>query len=235
MIGIIGGNGVAATNRLCYLVEKQVTFTGAKFDNDHPEMVIHQATHVPSRSLFLEGRGPSFVPEYIAIGKKLRNFGAGSICIVCNTAHYALGEISDAVGLPFMDIVRSTLIAAKEKGAKRLGLLASTGCLLGNVYGSRRDSVFDSHYGPKIISPDKVMQENVSAGIRAVKYGDSLFAAQVFSTACQQLVLEFEVDLIILGCTDISSVFSPSTFLGVGVIDSLEVAAREVFNAKEYW
>ena len=49
MIGVIGGNGVAATNRLCALVEEKMTNSGAYRDAHHPEMIIWQATQVPSR------------------------------------------------------------------------------------------------------------------------------------------------------------------------------------------
>ena len=40
MIGVIGGNGVAATNRLCQLVEMEMTENGAFRDAHHPEMII---------------------------------------------------------------------------------------------------------------------------------------------------------------------------------------------------
>ena len=54
MIGIIGGAGVAATNKLLELIENKLTKEGAFRDCHHPEMIIWQATQAPSRSLFLE-------------------------------------------------------------------------------------------------------------------------------------------------------------------------------------
>lgn len=56
MIGIIGGNGVAATNRLAELLEEKFVKDGAYRDAHHPEMIIWQATQAPSRSMYLEGR-----------------------------------------------------------------------------------------------------------------------------------------------------------------------------------
>jgi aspartate racemase len=72
MIGVIGGNGVAATNRLCQLIEEKLTELGAYRDAHHPEMIIWQATQAPSRSMYLEGRGPSWIEDYIEIGKKIK-------------------------------------------------------------------------------------------------------------------------------------------------------------------
>ena len=70
MIGIIGGNGVAATNRLCQLIEERCTRKGAFRDGHHPEMLIWQATKVPSRSMYLEGKGPNWIEDYVEIGRK---------------------------------------------------------------------------------------------------------------------------------------------------------------------
>lgn len=50
MIGIIGGNGVAATNKLLQLIEEKITKNGVFRDCHHPEMIAWQATRAPSRS-----------------------------------------------------------------------------------------------------------------------------------------------------------------------------------------
>lgn len=47
MIGIIGGNGVAATNKLLQLIEEKITKNGAFRDCHHPEMIAWQATQAP--------------------------------------------------------------------------------------------------------------------------------------------------------------------------------------------
>ena len=92
-IGVIGGNGVAATNRLCDMIERKVTAAGASRDAHHPEMIVWQATSVPSRSMFLEGRGPDWRPDYIRIAKSLKALGCDIGCMCCNTAYYAVDEI----------------------------------------------------------------------------------------------------------------------------------------------
>jgi aspartate racemase len=83
IIGVIGGAGVAATNKLLELIEIKVTKGGAFRDCHHPEMIIYQATQVPSRSMFLEGRGESFVSGYVDVAKKLKNAGATKCCMCC--------------------------------------------------------------------------------------------------------------------------------------------------------
>jgi len=100
MIGVIGGNGVAATNRLCQLVEMKITENGAFRDAHHPEMIIWQATQVPSRSMYLEGKGESFIPGYVEVGRKLKACGCTELCMCCNTAHYAIKELDLADMFP---------------------------------------------------------------------------------------------------------------------------------------
>lgn len=88
MIGIIGGNGVAATNKLNCLIEERLTREGAFRDAHHPEIITWQATQAPSRSMYLEGRGPSWIEDYVEIGEKLKSCGCTELCMCCNTAHY---------------------------------------------------------------------------------------------------------------------------------------------------
>lgn len=98
IVGIIGGAGVAATNKLLEIIEIRLTKNGAFRDAHHPEMIVYQATQAPSRSMFLEGRGESFIDDYIRVGKKLKNAGAKKIAMCCNTAHFAIDEISSGIG-----------------------------------------------------------------------------------------------------------------------------------------
>ena len=104
MIGVIGANGVAATNRLCELIEERVVKAGGYRDCHHPEMIIWQATQVPSRSMYLEGKGESFIPEYIRIGRRLKECGCNEICMCCNTAHYYIEELQKEIGLPVINL-----------------------------------------------------------------------------------------------------------------------------------
>lgn len=105
MLGIIGGNGVAATNRLLELIEEKCTRNGAFRDAHHPEMIVWQATQAPSRSMYLEGKGESFISDYVNIGKKLKKMGCMELCMCCNTAHYAIDELSQKIDLPFINII----------------------------------------------------------------------------------------------------------------------------------
>lgn len=225
-IGIIGGAGVAATNKLLELIEIELTKNGAYRDCHHPEMLIYQATQVPSRSLYLEGRGESFIPGYIDIAQKLKNGGATKLCMCCNTAHYAIDTISEQADIPFINIIEEIAIKIKELGIKKIGLIASDGCIKGQVY-----EKYISRICPdtKIIYPDKEMQNFVTKGICNIKNShrfDDINSKErpnyIFKQVCNYLY-EQGAQKIIIGCTDIRV-----DYFDENTIDSLETLKNKI-------
>lgn len=165
-IGIIGGAGVAATNKLNELIEVELTKKGAFRDCHHPEMIIWQATQAPSRSMYLEGKGESFIGDYIQIAKQLKNCGCEKIYMCCNTAHYAIDEISQNAGIKITNLIELVALEVKSKNIKTVGLMASDGCLKGKVYENYFHKICPD---VKIIYPNKENQKKVTQGICNIK------------------------------------------------------------------
>lgn len=232
MIGVIGGNGVAATNRLSSIIEEKITRAGAFRDAHHPEMIVWQATQVPSRSMFLEGRGESFIPGYVDIGKKLKDCGCTELCMCCNTAHYAINELESQIGLPFINLLLEVANVCNRIGAKRIGMMCSDG--LGRV--KLYDKFFaDVSSEMKLIYPSEDIQKLVTLGICNAKntrrYDDTSDdnPKALFSKVCDCFI-EQDVDCIVGGCTDISAVFCPGSWSGVYYVDSLTVLADSIIK-----
>lgn len=235
MIGVIGGNGVAATNRLLTLIEEKCTRLGAFRDAHHPEMIVWQATQAPSRSMYLEGRGPSFIEDYVRIGLALKACGCNELCMCCNTAHYAIGELESRIQLPFINIIEEVAKSIQGK-YDTVGILCSDGC--------RRTRLYDYYFSkiaPEICLayPDEPFQIMVTKGIcnskNMVRFDkDSFeFPEKLFSSVCENVVKKFEHDsraCIIGGCTDINNVFNPKSIHGIAYIDSLDVLADAIVN-----
>lgn len=233
MIGVIGGNGVAATNRLCQLVETQIVNDGGYRDFHHPEMIIWQATQVPSRSMFLEGRGESFIPGYVDIGRKLKNCGCTKLCMCCNTAHYAIDELQDAIGLPFINLIEEVAKTANSYNSKKIGLMCTAGLNKMKLY----DSYFEKiNPEMQIIYPDILNQEIVTLGICNAKNDirnnpkNDEYPEKLFAKVCDWFAKQ-SVDCIVGGCTDISAVFSPQDWHKIPYIDSLKVLANRITSS----
>ncbi len=233
ILGIIGGAGVAATNKFNELIEIKLTKKGCFRDLHHPVIISYQATKVPSRSMFLESKGDSFIPEYISIGKKLKNAGATVLCMTCNTAHYAINEIQKQVDLPFIDIIEEVVKVAKKEGKLKIGIIASDGAIKGKVYDKYFKNIFPK---AKIIYPDNENQKQTTKGIVNIKNKNRFKNKNnierpsfIFKNVCRHLKHR-GAEIIISGCTDIRVDFSPKDFIDIKIIDSLEVLSDTVLN-----
>ena len=228
VIGVIGGAGVAATNKLLELIEVQKTLEGAFRDSHHPEMIIYQATQAPSRSMFLEGRGPSFIDDYVNVGNKLKDAGAEVLCMCCNTAHYALNVLQSAINVPFIHVIEEVAKACKLTKMSKFGLVASDGCRKGLVYEKNFEKVFPD---AQFIYPDEAFQKMVTQGICNSKNThrfDALESSErpqhIFEEVYQHL-MDKGSEIVIMGCTDIRVDYKADH---ANVVDSLEVLANKI-------
>jgi len=233
MIGIIGAAGVAATNKLCELIEIKMTQSGAFRDAHHPEMLIWQATQVPSRSMYYEGRGESFIPGYIDIGLKMKSCGVNKIAMCCNTAHMAIDEISAAVGLPFINVMQHVGERIRKKLVHRVGVICSDSLAQSGFY---NQFIVGNNSQIEVIYPDKEYQRLVTLGICNAKNNKRFLGIDneehpyyLFSTVLNHLK-EKGADCILAGCTDIRNVFTPTENLlgGAEYVDCLEVMADTI-------
>lgn len=229
-VGIIGGNGVAATNRLCDMVERKITAAGAFRDAHHPEMIVWQATSVPSRSMFLEGRGPDWRPDYIRIAKSLKSLGCDVGCMCCNTAHYAIGEIENASQLPFVNLLEEVALRCRESGKAKFELFCSDGARKFDIYGNAFKKVFPE---AKVVYPSMERQRLVTSVICSVKTKSRFLPPEDAASPRNLLgrLLEQASYPIILGCTDLRVAFESSEQPPKSIaVDSLEVLADVIVD-----
>ena len=222
-IGIIGGNGVAATNRLCDMVERKVTTAGAFRDAHHPEMIVWQATSVPSRSMFLEGRGADWRPDYIRIARSLKNLGCDIGCMCCNTAHYAVDEIAEKSGLRFINLLEEVAGTIKNAGLGKVMMFCSEGARKFDIYGLAFKRVCPN---VELVYPSESDQAMVTKVICGVKTRERFAFAP--AKLLRALVEKSDVP-VVLGCTDLRVAFSQEDMLPENVVvDSLECLANSI-------
>ena len=229
-IGVIGGNGVAATNRLCDMVERKVTSHGAFRDAHHPEMIVWQATNVPSRSTFLEGRGADWRPDYIRIAKTFKGIGCNLCCMCCNTAHYAVEDVERESGLEFINILEEVALRAKEIGHGRYEVFCSDGARKFDLYGAAFAKTYPDC---ELVYPSEERQRLVTEVICGVKTktrieGDS-------NLLKLNSLIETAAAPVILGCTDLRVAYSNDVqpIGGKLAIDSLECLADAIVRRFE--
>lgn len=227
-IGVIGGNGVAATNRLCEMIERKKTAAGAFRDAHHPEMIVWQATSVPSRSMFLEGRGPDWRPDYIRIAKQFKDLGCDVGCMCCNTAHYAIDDVVRGSGLPFINLLEEVAKRVSMLKLPKVELWVSDGAKKFDIYGP----VF-KHFLPncEVVYPNDERQKEVTKIICAVKTSARFLPEgdPAHPHAMIRALIKSSAAPVVFGCTDLRIAYEVGDSLEPEIVcDSLETLASAI-------
>jgi len=217
-VGILGGMGPEAT---ADLFTKIIKSTPAGSDQEHLRILVDCFPQVPDRTTAIQGGCESPVPILQAAARRLESWGAELIAIPCNTAHYYHGEISGAVNVPVLHIMRETAAAIRRghRGATRAGVLASTGTLATGLY-SR--ALGDE--GLVEVVPPEDIQEQVMRAIYGVKAGGRQQARALLLDAAAALV-GLGAEVVIAGCTEVPIALGPDD-LEVPLVDATMALAR---------
>lgn len=170
VIGIIGGMGSFATcDFFCRLVE---AFPAQK-EWDRPRILIDNKCTMPSRvrAIIYKEERAKLVYQLTEALIGLKDGGATKIVIACNTSHIFLDEITDLYEsikgnrqTDIINIVELTARKLKEKGIKRVSLMATEGTIDSGIYDS-----YLQEQGIELIRPSKDMYKEFRFLIERVK------------------------------------------------------------------
>lgn len=219
-IGVIGGMGPEATIEFMRRVMAAVP---AQDDCDHIPMLVDNNTQIPSRIAHLiEGGGEDPTPVLCAMAKGLEAGGAKALAIPCNTAHAYADAISDAVGIPLLDMVKLSAQKAAEMTEGPIGILASPA--------SRITGIFDRALEAAGRRAVYVEDENTMLRvIRDVKrQGPTSGAERLLQGASRQL-LGAGARLQLIACSELSLLANP-VVEDAAQIDTVDVLTEAVVN-----
>ena len=223
IIGILGGMGPEATIDLFSKIVKE---TRAKKDQDHLRILIDNNPKIPDRTLALQGKGPSSLPQLARSARALEKAGADFIVIPCVTAHNYHEALQKRLRIPVLHIVEETLktINTRLKGVHRIGLIATTGTI--------ETGLFQKFFYPAdlelLIPTPRIQREWVmkaiygKEGIKSI--GPSEPSRHLIHKVSQELI-RHGAEAIIAGCTEVPLVLRDGD-LPVPVIDVLSVLAK---------
>ncbi len=213
-VGVIGGMGPEAT---VDFLRRIVAATPAKGDADHIRVLVDNNPKIPSRiAALIDGNGEDPLPVLIRMAHGLEAQGADFLVIPCNTAHYYLPKIAEAVSLPLLDMV-ALAIAEPAKllpRPRRIGMLASPAVQKVGLYATRLNAA-----GFEAVFPDAAGEVRMLEIIRAVK-ANALTSQHHRDYADIAAVLD--ADAYLIACTELS-VLGPPEGLTRPYIDALDV------------
>jgi aspartate racemase len=210
VLGVLGGMGPAAT--LDFLKNLQV-FTPAKGDEDHIRVLMDLNPNVPNRNTMGTAAGVALAE----MAGALAGAGAQVLAMPCNTAHAHADLIQRASGLPLIDLIGEGAKAARQSGARRVGVLGTKGAL--RLY---REYLAAQALGLVSLSPER--QDEFMATIYRIKAGE-LEAARKEMLGYAADLIAGGAEAIIAGCTEAPLVIGPAD-LKVAFIDPGELLAR---------
>jgi aspartate racemase len=223
VIGILGGMGPEATIEL---LGKIVKHTGARTDQDHFRILVDNNPKIPNRTLAIQGKGPSPVPELRRSARALERAGADFIVIPCVTVHHFFQPLRQSTRLPIVHLVRETVrhVLARFPKARTVGLLATTGTLEAGLFQEAFAGTPVTVLTPSAAVQKRQVMHAIFAkrGIKAV--GPSPWSKGLILDAANTLVSR-GAQVVVAGCTEIPLVLQDGG-LSVPVVDPISVLAR---------
>lgn len=224
-VGVLGGLGPEAT---LDFYAKVIALTPAQKDQDHLHLIIDSNPKVPNRNEALAGMGPSPGPQLAEMALRLERAGADFLVMACNAAHAFQTDIEAVITVPFVSITKETVRATllENPKLKRVGVLASSGCLEANLY----QAAF-AKQGVEVLSLKGAERETFMTLLYRIKSGDKGTEVRKIMCALAELLISEGAEAIVAGCTEVPLVLVPNTLFCPLVDSSAVLAERTVFYA----
>ncbi|MFZ0996452.1 MAG: amino acid racemase [Candidatus Dormiibacterota bacterium] len=224
-VGVIGGMGPAAT---VDFLARIIAATPAERDQDHLHVLVDCDPAVPDRTAYLRREGPDPRPALIAMASRLELAGADFLVMPCNTAHAFADDIRAKVAIPLVDWPSVVADAVAATGVTQVGILASTGTLMADVYRGPLE-----RRGLRAVVPTPPAQAKV---MRAIYGSEGVKHLGPASPVARQDLLSGALDVIaqgtgalILACTEFSAISAVQSLEAkVPVLDASQIVARHV-------
>lgn len=215
-LGIIGGLGPLATTQF---MTKVIQMTEATCDQEHLEMVVYNSPSIPDRTAYLLKRSQEDpIQPMIHLGQKLEK-EVDVIAIPCITAHGFHDILEQSINKPIIHLVEEIAVYLASHHISRIGLMATDGTLAVGLF-----QYMLERYGIEVVVPDPIHQylvmDVIYNHVKKIAPGGRVKLMQV-----ADYLFSNQVEVIILGCTELSLV---KTWGGLesGYLDALDILAR---------
>jgi aspartate racemase len=195
--GIIGGLGPETTAEF-YL---QTIFTAFKKNKKTRPPILMWSIPLEyqiEEDLLTKAEGEErYLPYLIDAAKRLESGRADFIVIPCNSVHIFIDQIRKSVNIPVLSIVEETSYFLKEKGIKKIGLLATLSTIEKKLYQKPLENA-----GIEINLPNDKDQDEVGKLIQnlVLNRNDEEDEKRLLSIISN---FENKVDDVVLACTDL--------------------------------
>ncbi len=214
-VGILGGMGPQAT---LLLQQRLLDSVQAKDDASHLPLLVDMNPQIPSRlDWILQQKGDDPGAVLAQMAKGLEVAGAQALAMPCNTAHHFSQSITNAVSIPFLNMLDMATTAVTDKcvSGDKVGMLASPATIEINLF----EGIFAPHQ-LNTIWPDNL--GNILATIKKIKAtGVSDTEINTMQNAANECI-DKGAKCLVVGCTEFS-LLSKQLDSSVPIIDTLDL------------
>ena len=227
IIGILGGMGPEAT---IDLANKIIQCTHVTKEQDHCRIIIDNNPGIENRTeAILSGNTGRVISQLSETAVNLEKAGADFIIIPCNTAHYFLEQIRQAVNIEVLDMIEETalFISRKYPRAEKAGILGTSATCRTELYHKALSAKNIS-----VITPDDPDQEKVMTAIALIKEENGHRRAGIILAGAAEKLINNGAEMVIAACTEVPLALKPSDIDAPLIDPSKILAARAVEAVK---
>lgn len=226
---VLGGMGTLATESFVHVLNKR---TPIQRDQDYLNYLLVNHATVPDRTKFILGQSDESPLEVLQ--EDLVQYSAlkpDFFVLTCNTAHHFYDELSQTTEIPILHMPRLAVTAVQKNYAElnqaiRVGVLATTGTIQSKIYRNE----LNRYENIEVVEPDELLQEKVMTLIyRDIKENNFLNEA-LFDEILEKMLNEFNCDVILLGCTELSLIQEETHHSQYPVIDAQSELVNETIR-----
>lgn len=224
-IGILGGMGWHSTS---IYYNKINTYIDKNNESEiTPEIIIYSVDFKEILKYQNKGEWNKIAKLLTSKALMIEKMGADFLVISSNTAHKIVNHISDKLNIPIVSIVDVVGKSLKNSNVKKAGLLATKYLINDGFY----QEILENKYNQKIILPSSHEIEELNNIIvdelvnNKINMGSKFYINSIIDN-----LLHNDIDAIILGCTELSSIIKDMPSQDIKIINSLELHIKEILD-----
>ncbi len=224
-IGIIGGVGPEATVEYYRFI---INYYRDKVrDGSYPDIIINSIDMTRMINLIAKDDKSELIGYLSEAVKSLADAGADIALIASNTPHLVFDELAGISKIPLVSIVETTCIEAKRLGLKKAGLLGTAFTMNNSFY----HKVFGKE-NIEVVTPDEESKQFIHSKI----FGELVSGIikddtrKKFIGIISKMKSEYEIDGLILGCTELPGILSENDFPGLIFLNTTALHAKSIVD-----
>ncbi len=217
ILGILGGMGPYAALEFH---KKILQYDNASKDWDHTHVILDNNITIPSRTRHILYGETDPTPAIIEAINSLGKLGLKAVVLPCNSVHYFYNEVSPYINVPWLNMLEIVARQIRDKGLKKTLILGGYVTVNKKIYNSylTETCYFDDNENSVVYELIEAVKSN---NLELV----DVLAIELIWYFDMYIEL-YNIDSILLGCTEFAISKRLQGYSGVQMFDSSEIYAE---------